>query len=53
MLKHASPSNRLYINHDDLLNLPKKSYKKGNKKNAELKKKKKGLKPHVLKGISP
>jgi hypothetical protein len=39
MLKHATPSNRLSINHDDLLNLPKKSYKKGKKKKADLKKK--------------
>jgi hypothetical protein len=50
MLKHATPSNKLSINHDDLLNLPKNSYKKGKKKKGDLKKM---GKPHVLKGISP
>jgi hypothetical protein len=53
MLKHATPSNKLSINHDDLLNLPKNSYKKGKKKKGDLKKMGKPQKPHVLKGISP
>ena len=36
MLKHPTPSNKLKINHDDLLNLPKVFNKKGNKKKGEL-----------------
>lgn len=49
------PQNKLSINHNDLLNLPKKSFRKGGIKKREYKKKKSGKDSlsQVIKGISP